>query len=166
MKKTLLYLFVAFTGAFSLASCSDDDDDKDLSSVPSKVEEAISARYPDANSVKWENKGAYLVADFYQMRLDKEAWFTYEGELKMTETDYGKDIFYIPAEIGEAFSSGEYGTWTIDDITYYERPDKDFYVIEVEKAGQPDMDLYYGDDAALIKAVRDTDADITPDTVI
>ena len=166
MKKNLLFLFVALAGLFSFASCSDDDDDKGLSSVPAKVEQALSDRFPDAKNVKWEKKGAYIVADFYELRLDKEAWFTHAGEWKMTETDYGKDLFYLPADVEGAFAAGEYGTWTVDDVTYYERPDKNFYLIEVEKPGHRDMDLYYNADGTMIKAVADNDADITPDTVI
>ena len=84
----------------------------------------------------------------------------------MTETDYGKDLFYLPSVVEKSFSEGEYGTWIVDDIDFYERTDKDFYLIEVEKAGQRDMDLYYSPDGVLIKAVPDSDVEITPDTVI
>lgn len=165
MKKNLLFISVALFGIFSFASCSDDDD-KDSVTVPSGVEQAMQTQFPNAINIKWEKKGVYLVADFDESRLDKEAWFTRDGEWKMTETDYGKDLFYLPADVEKAFATGEYGTWTVDDIRLYERIDKSFYLFEVEKTGQRDMALHYNLDGTVIKAVPDTDVDITPDTVI
>lgn len=165
MKKNLLFMFVALLGIFSFASCSDDDDNNP-GTIPSGVEQAMQTQFPNATNIKWEKKGVYLVADFDESRLDKEAWFTRDGEWKMTETDYGKDLFYLPADVEKAFATGEYGTWTVDDVKLYERSDKTFYLFEVEKAGQRDMELYYNIDGTVIKAVPDTDVDITPDTVI
>ena len=86
----------------------------------------------------------------------------------MSENDCGKDLFLIPAAVNEGFNKTEYRTWTVDDIDFYEYPDntRDFYVIEVEQAGQSDTDLYFKPDGTLIKTVPNDNSEITPDTVI
>lgn len=167
MKKRLLYLFFALTAVFAFSSC-DDDDDNDLTQgqVPTTAEQTMNTKFPNAQGIKWERKGAYVVAEFYENRLEKEAWFTRDGVWKMTEVDYGKDVTLLPAAVERALATGDYGYWTVDDVKYYERTDTSFYLIEVEKAGQRDMDLYYAADGTLIKDIVDSDVDITPDTVI
>lgn len=167
MEKRILYLFFALIAVFSFSSC-DDDDDNDLKpdQVPAAAVQTMNTRFPDAQRVSWEYKGAYVVAEFYENGLEKDAWFTRDGVWKMTEVDYRRDLTFLPAEVNSAFETGEYGYWTVDDIKYYERTDKSFYLIEVEKAGQRDMDLYYATDGALMKAVVGSDVDITPDTII
>ena len=159
-------MLIAVMGMFAMSACGDDDDDVKPGNLPAGVENAMKVQFPNAQNVKWEKKGAYVVADFIDARSEKEAWFTNDAKLAMTETDYGKDLFYLPSVVEKSFSEGEYGTWIVDDIDFYERTDKDFYLIEVEKAGQREMDLYFSPDGVLIKAVPDSDVEITPDTVI
>ena len=84
----------------------------------------------------------------------------------MTNTDYGKDLFMLPSEIGKAFADSQFADWTIDDIDLYERPDKSFYVFEVEKKGMRDMELYFNTDGSMIKAIEDADMDILPTTPV
>ena len=107
-------MLIAVMGMFAMSACGDDDDDVKPGNLPAGVENAMKVQFPNAQNVKWEKKGAYVVADFIDARLEKEAWFTND----------------------------------------------------VEKVGQRDMDLYYSPDGVLIKAVPDSDVEITPDTVI
>ena len=84
----------------------------------------------------------------------------------MTNIDCGKDLFFILGEVSKSFAESEYGTWTIDDIESYERANDSFYVIEVEKVGNSDTDIYYRPNGELIKAVVSDNAEITPVTVL
>ena len=53
------------------------------------------------------------------------------------------------------------------DISYYKQTTDEFYVIEVETAGQPDMDLFYTTGGEMIKAIPSASVpDILPTTVI
>lgn len=174
MKLKLFYLPLLALGIVLLSACSDDDDKITDANIPAAVADSFNAKYPDINinNVKWETKGTYIVGEFKKAASleDIEAWFsTATGEWKMTETDYGKNLFLIPVEISNAFGMNEYGSlWTIDDICLYEYTDasKNFYLFEVEKTGQQDMEIYFRTDGTLIKAIPDTNRDITPDTVI
>lgn len=175
MKQKLLYLLLFTLGLTTFSACSDDDDDNvtpPVANVPEAVTNAFKTKYPDVNisQVKWEYKGNYIVAEYKTTAnmKDVDAWFSKSGEWKMTETDFGKDLFLIPTELNVAFNKSDYALWTIDDISLYEYPDqtKDFYMFEVEKAGQQDMAVYFKTDGTLIKAAVDTDTEITPDTSI
>lgn len=168
MKTKLFGLFVAAFCLFAIPSCSDDDgDDLNLNQVPTTIKSAFQAKYASATDVDWEKKGNYYVVDFKYNQLDMDVWYNAATSKEaMTVTDYGRNLFYLPPTVERAFATGEYGSWTVDDITYYERTDTSFFLFEVEKAGEKDMDLYYSPDGTLIKAVPESNVDITPDTVI
>ena len=58
-------------------------------------------------------------------------------------------------------------SWTVDDIVYYQQTTDEFYVIEVETAGQPDMDLFYTTEGEMFKAIpSDSAPEILPTTVV
>ena len=60
----------------------------------------------------------------------------------------------------------DYDVW-FDAIIYYKQTTDEFYVIEVETAGQPDMDLFYTTGGEMIKAIPSASVpDILPTTVI
>lgn len=161
-------LFMMFGMAF-LQSCSDDDDDDVVeSAVPEKYTSALKEAYPDVKSPNWEIKGSYYVAEFTKNMVDYDVWFDSSAAISMTEQDYGKDLFLVmDNSVSAAFAQGEYGTWTIDDISHYTRTSDEFYVFEVEKAGQPDMNLYYNTDGELVNAIQSSQApDITPTTTL
>ena len=87
----------------------------------------------------------------------------------MTETDYGKNLFLVPAELNAELEKTEYHTAVIDDISLYEYPvqSRNVYIIEVEPIGQTQdmMLLFDATTYKFLKAVPDNDTEITPDTV-
>ncbi|MDE6564036.1 MAG: PepSY-like domain-containing protein [Muribaculaceae bacterium] len=151
-----------------LAACSDDDDDKTVDQVPEAFVEALKKVEPDAQNVKWETAGSYRVAEFTKNMVDYDVWFGTDAAWAMTEKDYGKDFFLVPDNaVNEAFAKGEYSSWTVDDIVYYQQTTDEFYVIEVETAGQPDMDLFYTTEGEMFKAIPSDGApEILPTTVV
>lgn len=170
MKQKLYYLFTLLFAISIFTACDDDDSANNKIDVPEAVTNAFQAKYPDVavNSVEWAMKSGYYVAEYHttaNMR-EVEAWFATDGTWRMTETDNGKDLFLVPTAVSTAFSKSDYATWTIDDIDYYEYPDatKNFYLIEVEKAGQPDTALYFAIDGSLLKTTPADNLTITPDT--
>lgn len=158
---------LAFGGM--MQSCDDDDNnDTDLVTVNAKYETALKAIYPDVTGVTWESSHGYQVAEFTKNFTSYEVWFDSSTSVAMTKYDYGKNLFLVmDNSVNSAFASGEYGTWTVDDIARYVRADDEFYVFEVEKAGSEDMDLYYDTEGTLLKAVPESSApDILPDTTL
>lgn len=173
MKLKLFYLFIGLIGLSTLCACNDDDDNTVTTpNVPEAIANAFKAKYPDVDSrnVKWEQKGNYMVAEFKKTANMEEvdAWFSATGEWKMSETDYGKNLFLLPTEINDALRDNGYLSWTMDDINYYEYTDasKNFYLFEMTKAGEPETNAFFKADGTKIKTTIGDQADITPDTVI
>lgn len=163
--KTLAIIFATCMIAIGFTSCSDDDDDS--TQVAKAFTDALKEKFPEATNVKWEMKAQYRVAEFNHNMKDYDVWFDQGANWAMTEIDYGKDFYLVTDNaVNTTFEQTEYATWTVDDITSYERADIKFYIIEVEKTGQQDVDVYIRHDGDLIKTVTDTSINITPDTKI
>lgn len=177
MKTKFLYLTLLLTSALFMTSCGGDDDDVDISNLPEAVTDAFHNKYPGiaTNSVSWESKGKYYVAKWDEANgmRDIEAWFVNTPDASqswaMTETDYGKNLFLVPAEINAELEKTEYRTAVIDDISLYEYPvqSRNVYIIEVEPIGQTQdmMLLFDATTYKFLKAIPDNDTEITPDTV-
>ena len=83
----------------------------------------------------------------------------------MTETDLGIDVNKLPVVVKDAFLSSDYANWIVDDIDKYEREDMTFYLIEIEKKGQKDRNLYYNDQGGLLRDAEDMpNDDVLPTT--
>lgn len=166
MKGKIFLMGAALLGLVTFAACSDDDNDVKDSTVPAAVSASFKTQFPNAVNPQWEKNGQYYVADFTLTQVEKDAWFTDNGTLVMTVSDYGKNLFYLPGTVEGAFAQDDYGTCTVDDVKYYERTSaSSFYLIEVEKEGMQDTDVFYDTDGALIIAVPEGSINVTPDTV-
>lgn len=139
---------VCLLGGLVFVSCDDDDSDDGAQRVPDVVRAAFAERYGDVGYVEWdvERGGSYYVAEFYASGREHSAWYTAGGTWAMTEVDYGINLTALPEAVQAGYAATSYGVdgWIVDDIDEIQRPGYDtVYRIEVEKAGQPDCDLYF-----------------------
>ena len=156
MKTDIWKFLFLFCSVVVLSAC-DNDDDLPSSKVPETVKSAFDAKFPAVARVEWEKKSVYYVAEFYENGVEMQAWFDTDAVWSMTETDLRTDLNVLPGLVQNAFQTGTYADWRVDDIDKYERPSGIFYLIEIEKTGQSDRDLFYGEDGTLLKDVVDTD---------
>lgn len=151
---------VFFLAALSLClfqSCDNDDNEPVPGYVNAVTKAAFDEKYPSAKDVEWETRNDYIIVDFKQDKIEKEAWFDNNGGWYMTETDI--PFAQLPEAVKTAFQQSEYAAWKVDDVDMIERKDAEtVYVLEVEQ-GNNDVDLYYSPDGILVKTVVDTDAD-------
>ena len=85
------------------------------------------------------------------------------GTPSMTESDVR--LANLPEAVQNAFKSSQYADWHIEDLDKYERTDRTFYLIEIEKKGQRDRKLFYAEDGKLLKDEHDRENDdVTPTT--
>ena len=134
-------------------SCDNDDYDPVPGYVSAETKAAFDEKYPAAKDVEWETRNDYLIVDFKQDKVEKEAWFDNSGTWYMTETDI--PFAQLPDAVKTAFQQGEYSTWKVDDVDMIERRDVEtVYVIETEQ-GNSEVDLYYSPDGILVKTVLD-----------
>ena len=154
MKTDLWKFLFLFCSVVMLSAC-DHDNDLPSSKVPETVKSAFEAKFPAVVKAEWEKKSGYYVAEFRDNGLDMEAWYDSDAIWCMTETDLRTDLNELPGLVKNAFETSEYMDWRVDDIDKYERPSGVFYLIEVEKSGQQDRDLFYDEDGTLLKDVVD-----------
>ena len=154
MKTDLWKFLFLFCSVVMLSAC-DHDNDLPSSKVPETVKSAFEAKFPAVVKAEWEKKSGYYVAEFRDNGLDMEAWYDSDAIWCMTETDLRTDLNELPGLVKNAFETSEYMDWRVDDIDKYERPSGIFYLIEVEKSGQQDRDLFYDEDGTLLKDVVD-----------
>ena len=158
MKTTELtkWMMVCALGVFSMTSCSDDDDSN--VNVPENVTRAFNDKYAGVGRVEWDReRGGYLVAEFNKDGKEYDAWFTETGEWVMTEVDHGRRMENLPEAVQAGYEATTYSAenWTIDDIDEIQRPAYEtFYIIDVEKKGQPDYDLYFDSNGTLFREVQ------------
>lgn len=152
-KKWMTVILMCLLGVFVFASCDDDDDDLRVSDVPDAVLASFNSLYSGVSRVEWEREydGSYK-ADFRKDNRDYEARYSATGKWLRTEIDYGRDFAALPQAVQQAYESTEYaGVWTIDDIDEIQRPDSaTLYRIEIEKAGQRDIYLYFDGAGTLV----------------
>lgn len=167
MKIKCYGLFLTLLAVVVFCSCHNDDDDLRLSDVPNAVTNTLEVKYPGFNRVEWEKKYGYFVAEFYKESIEMHVWINPDGTWLMTESDLRRMMGNLPEVILNAFQNGQYADWQIENIDKYERTDLTFYLLEVEKKGQKERKLFYGEDGRLLKDIVDNDNDVvTPDTVL
>lgn len=132
--KVYLLALLMVVGLFQ--GCDDDDDD--MISVPETVWTAFSQKYPDFRVTEWEYEHGYYKADFRNNGAEAEAWFQTSGQWVRTETDLA--VAALPLAV-QSYLSATYSGYRVDDADWVETPAGDFYEIELEKAGQPDVYL-------------------------
>lgn len=160
MKKNLSMILFAVLGLALGTSCEKEDD---LRRVDRELSEALNARFPEAVWVEWEKNRDFYVAEFHDAGTEVKVWYTGDAQWCMTERDLGRDAASLPEVVKEAFGTSAYASaWRVDDIDKYERPGEVFYLIEVEKAGERDRDLFYSEAGVLLKDDLDR-GDVLPD---
>lgn len=169
----------AITAAsFTMASCSDEPKPENTGEeivvpadkVPKAVVEAFNKKYADAKGVVWTAKSVYWIANFesadtrngIQKIPANAAWFTSEGEWRMTEIE--GHISQLPPAVQEGLRNSKYADWKVDDeidIIYRNATDI-IYVIDVEGRIdniETEVDLYFTADGVLFKEVVEQDKD-------
>lgn len=134
--KIKFYLLLALLGMITLQSCDNDDDQIPL---PNIVEAYIRQAYPQASIKEIDTlPGGGLEVDIWDGAIEKELKFDAKNQWLSTSWDIHPTA--LPRIVTEAIkTSAAYNTYFIDDADYYETPAGHYYLLELEKAGAPDI---------------------------
>ena len=138
---TLLLLAVPLT----FVSCSDDDDHNKFNFVTEAVHNAFQNLYPQVQPYDWEIEGTYIKAEFYKDNVHAEAYFTPEVPWVRTET-------YFRGTLPEAvttYLTTNYPDYTVDEVDWVETPNGNYYEVELEKPGTPDVRVNVKEDGTV-----------------
>ena len=96
--------------------------------------------YPKAAGIAWSQDGGYYCANFVKNGFTKNVWFNTQGQWAMTQTDL-VSLDRLSPTVYNAFVSGPYASWVVDDVTMVEFPK--WQAIIVIKVGQDNVDIKY-----------------------
>ena len=119
---------------------------------PDNVQATFKKMYPKTNDIAWSQDDGYYCANFVMNGFTKNVWFNAQGQWQMTQTEWG-DTDELSATVYNAFASGPYSGWQVEDVTYVEFPK--WQPIIVIKVGQQNVDiqyqLFYSPNGALLR---------------
>lgn len=122
-----LMLITVLSVAFSMQSCAQKSDNKD---VPEKVLSAFNAKFPDAKKVEWEMENdSEWEAGFKWNGIEYSANFSIGGEWRKTEYEIKESE--IPSNI-RAILDQNFSDYEIEDPEIAETPTGKSYELEIE----------------------------------
>ncbi|MEG1585670.1 MAG: PepSY-like domain-containing protein [Bacteroidales bacterium] len=153
MKKWMRFSVIAFITVFlcGLTFVSCDDDDK----LPTSVEDAFYAKYPNAKAVSWEKTHNYYVFEFINNNDNfADAFFSHKAEWLFTEIEIS--YAQLPAAVRTAFEKSEWSKWLYNDgdIEQIDQPQGTLYLLDLEN-GNEEIELLYLPDGTLKKSAVD-----------
>jgi hypothetical protein len=157
-------IFLTMRGIFSISLmvfsslglfANDNDKPKPASvKVDRFVDRAFRTMYPMASDVVWAKQKNYYVAEFHIEDIEVRAWYDQLGVhyMSMTNMPYAQ----LPEDIKVTFSSGEYESWDVDEVSLIERKGKDpLYTVAVASDDQK-YNLCYSSTGSLMKVIVNT----------
>ena len=88
---------------------------------PGNVQTNFKKMYPKANGVAWSQDDGYYCANFVMNGFTKSVWFNAQAQWQMTQTDL-VNLDRVTPTVYNAFVSGPYASWVVDDVTMVEFP--------------------------------------------
>ncbi|NRR90275.1 PepSY-like domain-containing protein [Winogradskyella undariae] len=140
MKRFPLIVMIAVTLGFT--SCSDDDDDLSISQVPSEINVAFDAEFPNATDVEYETYGDQYIVEFEIGNVDYEALYNNDGSL--VKYKYDILISEVPESITTTIAT-DYNNRTIDDAEILVIDDVNYYLIELNNTPTDDHIVFNED---------------------
>ncbi len=144
-------LAMALTTCMFVFTACDDDDDR--YQAPGSVQAAFNAQYPNASRIEYDfTRSGYVVVEFWDNGQEKEAWYTFDGTWKFTETELGLilESSGLPTIVIASFNESGYAGRRIDDIDRIEKANGElYYLIEIDNEPS-DIVLHYSEDGTFI----------------
>ena len=122
------------------------------STIPSAVREAFNTRYPKAIRIKWEMQGPLYEVEFINDNFKHESLFKADGAWVRTEIDLTPKTAQLSSAI-LSYISTNYPGWRTDDVDLIQVPEDEYFEIELEKAGQPDVTLLIRRDGSIVHSI-------------
>ena len=107
--------------------------------------------YPKAIHIEWERENGMYEAEFILDNKGYDALFQEDGTWIRTETEINLRVTPLPQPVIQ-YIDANYTTWTIDEVSLIDSPQGEYYRIELEKKGQPDVELFIRPDGTVMTA--------------
>lgn len=118
------------------------------------IEEFMSRNYPDARIVEVDIEGGLTEIEIIDGRVCRDLLFDASENWVYTRTEVRRSD--VPEVVMSALESSEYGGYWIDEVDFYESPDKDFYRFELENHDD-DVKVDVASDGSSVELVTNDD---------
>ena len=158
MKKTIFMAAVVLVLGLGLQCCSNNEIVGDVVTqqnvdVPKNVQKLFDTNFPTAERVVWAKKSYIFEAMFSVESQAHDAWFENDGQWKLTRVGKNLDPKNngLPQPILD-YIAANYPGWVIDDVDLIRTLTGQYYEIELEKHGEPDITIFIRADGSLINS--------------
>lgn len=119
---------------------TDNDDEEYLPSVQTSdaIIAFIKEKYPDARLVETEVEHGMTEVEIIHNGYCKEVIFDQNANWISTSWDIRRNE--LPEAVIQALAESKYNTYTIDDAEYFETPQGDYYLLELEQ-GEKEVNI-------------------------
>lgn len=115
---------------------NDDGDGDNESLLPDAPSEMVTAatdfiqkKYPNARIIEIETEHGMIEIDIIHDNRSKEVLLSTTYEWISTSWD----VYTLPAKVTEAINASQYNGYAVDDAEYFETPDGNYYLVELEQ---------------------------------
>lgn len=142
--KIKLFALTMLLAAFTLQSCDSDNDDIPQNDIPESILSVFKTMFPNTTA-EWEKTGNTYNAEFWNNGVETDVWFSSTGQWLRTEVDYTQPL---PSAV-QTYVNTNFAGYVIEDVDYVTTPSGDYFDIELEKNGSPDIILKIKQDGTL-----------------
>lgn len=144
MRKSILCLLIILGGVTAHRQVN-----AQIRQVPAAVEDAFTQQYPDADSVKYDDKLVYVLVRFNKNDSLSTARYTSKGLWQWTET--AVPFSSLPEEIQTGFNKSKYVGWQLDHVYLVDLPGRTIqYKLQVEKSAVQKRNLVFNKRGRLV----------------
>ncbi len=133
MKKYFAIITLALA-AVVLCSCDRDDDFREHR-IDKVTKEAttdyVMQAYANARILEIEREHGMIKAEIVHNNIAKDVYFNENIEWLFTEWDVR--VSDLPQGVRDSIAQTEYASYRIDDADFIQKPDSEYYVVELEK---------------------------------
>lgn len=117
--------------------------------LPAAVKDAFSSQYPNADSVKYEDKLVYVLVHFEQNDSANTARYSSKGIWQWT--DMAMPFTGLPEEVQVGFNKSKYVGWQLDHVFLVNLPGNvTQYKLQVEKSAIQKRNLIFNKRGRLV----------------
>lgn len=114
--------------------------------ISSSITEFVMNKYPNAKIIETERDAQQIEVDILDGGVHREVVFTVDGNWKYTKTEMRKAD--LPETVAGAFDQSQYASYMVEEIDWYNTPDGDFYIFELESEPE-DIHIKIGMDGSI-----------------
>ena len=131
MKKRSVFLLLVLS-AVLFVSC--DKNGGNFKGLPAEIEYFIKERYSQSKITEVDRENGRLEIDLIHGNRNKEVVFDLNNRWLYTSWDILPSK--LPQSIVDVVGATEYADYRIDDADFYETPEGDYYLLELEKGNK------------------------------